>query len=563
MLTSLHIENVALIVKTDIYLKDGFTVLTGETGSGKSLIIDSINFLLGDKVDKDMIRSGESTAKVFATFEKLSDNVISILDKYGLELDSDGCLIIGRTISHEGRSTIRINGVPVTLSVLRELGKSLINFHGQHDNNNLIDDGYHIKYLDSYADNQSLIDEYNGIYHQVQKLKKELESLELNANEKQYKIDMLSYYINEIDSANLVEDYEDGEDEEVCLLRQRNILANRDRLLNSVNSALDCFENENDKNIFSLLSDVIDNIEHASRVNESFENNLKQLDEASSILNDVQASLSDFKYKLEDDDYSLSLDDVENRLELIKNLKKKYGSSIKEILEYSEKAKVELDNIVLSDERIVQIKVEIDAANTQLEKAAKKLSENRKLFAEMLVGLINSELVSLDMNSVTMSYNLEQTDYSLNGADRFYFIISTNKGEQFKPLSKIASGGELSRLMLAMKSVMSRSDFVDTLIFDEIDTGVSGIAAGKIADKLKAMSVDKQVITVTHLAQIAAAANNHLFIRKFEQDDRTVTEVSVLDYDSKVEEIARMIGGEHISESVISTAKEMINKYIN
>ncbi len=557
MLTRLHIENIAVIEKVDITFDKGFTVLTGETGSGKSILIDSINLLLGNRTSKDIIRRGESKALVCAEFENLDGDSLECLAEYGIEPE-DGVVIIQRNISADGRSSSRVNGISVTLTVLKEIGRRLINFHGQHENNNLLDDSYHIKYVDAFADNGKELEEYKAAYGEVKRIKKLLSSTEMDDTEKQYKLDMLTYQVNEIDNARLSLEFEDGEDEETYLNRVRSLLLNREKLVSGVEQALDAFDGDERGGVSALLEDVRYGISSAERYDESLASISDRVSELIKIADDIEAEIRQYKYDNLSESSGYSIDEVEERLDLIHRLKRKYGSSIAEILAFAEKARAELEEIEFSEERISEYNRNLEAAKKVLKEKALKLSATREKAARVIEDGVNSQLAFLEMKNAAFSCDITFTEPSENGVDRVEFLISPNKGDPMRPLSRIASGGELSRIMLSIKNILASTDSVGTLIFDEIDTGVSGRAAGKIAEKLKEMAENRQVVAVTHLPQLAALAHNHFLIEKNTDGDKTFTDVRLLDPEGRVEEVARIIGGENVSQTVKDTARELL-----
>ena len=556
MLEHLHIENLAVIERADINFGNGFSVLTGETGAGKSILIDSINILLGNRASKDIIRSGCNSAVVSASFCGLSEPLKEIVSEFGLECDED-ILVLQRNLSLDGKSAARVNGRQVTTSVLREIGKYLISFHGQHENNNLLDKNMHLSYLDNFAANQALLADYQKTYAVVSALRRKQESLQVDEQEKARKIELLRYQIDEIEKAELHAPDDNGEDEEAHLLQQKSLLLHREKII----SALDISRlliSENETNIADQLSSVASELSHVSRYNESlsdFSDRAYEIYESVVALNE---EIRDYKETYYGEEDFSSLDEIEERLDLLYRLKRKYGSNIAEILAYYEKCKEELEAVEFSEEALLKISEQLTEALSELQKKGERLSRSRKKAAADLEKQIVSELSDLAMPSVRFVCDISETQPGKTGVDSVEFLMSANPGEPLRPMTKIASGGELSRIMLSIKKVLSGTDSSETVIFDEIDTGVSGRAAQKIALKLREMSAGRQVIVVTHLAQIAALGKNHYQIEKHTDGQRTFTEIRLLDGKDRVEEVARIMGGIQITDSTLKTAEEML-----
>ena len=548
MLSLLHIENIAVIECADIAFDAGFNILTGETGAGKSIVIDAISAILGERAYRDMIRTGTSKASVRAVFTEVPE--LSWFADNGVEYDPE--TVIQREVHLDGKNVCRVNGSLVTVSILRKLGIQLINIHGQHDSASLFDENNHLQFLDAYAENQVLQEAYAGKYTTVSKLRREIERLHMDESEKLRRMETLRYQINEISKANL----QPGEDE--SLEQRRKILQNAEKLSDGIHSAVDCLYGGDDSDgAAALLADA--------------ERELARLVRYTDAYNELHEKVADLMYQVQDvaeelrdarDDLSYSADELEQieaRLDVIHKLRRKYGSDCEEILQYLDKAQKELDEIEFADDHVERLKVKCEKAEQEAWDAAIALRENRMGAAKELSKRILSELAQLDMPRVQFACNFTQTELTPIGADMVAFYMSANAGEALKPLSKVASGGELARIMLAMKNVLAEQDQVATLIFDEVDTGVSGRAAQKVAEKLRSVAKSKQVLCVTHLPQLAALANTHLLIAKEERDGRTYTTVTPLDMEGRKRELARIIGGANITEITLKSAEEMLN----
>ena len=547
MLSLLHIENIAVIECADISFDSGFNILTGETGAGKSIVIDAISAILGERAYRDMIRTGTNKASVRAVFTNVPE--FPWFADNGVEYDPE--TIIQREVYLDGKNVCRVNGTLVTVSILRKLGIQLINIHGQHDSASLFDEANHLHFLDAFAENQSLIDAYYEKYSAVAKLRKEIERLHMDESEKLRRMETLRYQIEEISKADL----QAGEDE--MLEQRRKILQNAEKLSDGIHSAVECLYGGDDSDgAASLLAEA--------------ERELARLAKFTDAYCDIHDKVADLMYQVQDaaeelrdarDDLSYSADEleqIENRLDVIHRLRRKYGSSCEEILQYLENAQRELDEIEFADDHVERLKLKCEKAEKEAWSAAKTLRKSRMAAAEELSFRILQELTQLDMPKVQFSCNFTDTELTPIGADIVAFYMSANAGEAPKPLNKVASGGELARIMLAMKNVLAEQDQVATLIFDEVDTGVSGRAAQKVAEKLRSVAKSKQVLCVTHLPQLAALANTHLLIAKEERNGRTYTSVTPLDLEGRKRELARIIGGENITETTLKSAEEMI-----
>ncbi|MBR4290388.1 MAG: DNA repair protein RecN [Oscillospiraceae bacterium] len=547
MLSLLHIENIAVIECADISFDRGFNVLTGETGAGKSIVIDAISAILGQRAYRDMIRTGTNKASVRAVFTDVP--LLDWFDENGVEYDPE--TIIQREIYLDGKNVCRVNGSLVTVSILNKLGMQLINIHGQHDSASLFDEDNHLQFLDDFARNETLRIAYVESYSAVSKLRREIDRMSMDEGEKLRRMETLKYQIEEIEKANLTA----GEDEE--LEARRKLLQNSEKIANGLNDAVE--------NLYGG-----DDTDGAASMLVTAERALARVAKFSTQISELHEKVADLMYQVQDAaelarevQYELSysadeLDAIESRLDIIHKLRRKYGTTCAEILEYLEKAKQELDEIEFADDHIEHLKKKLVKAEKAAWDAAFTLRENRKKTAEVLSARILTELAQLDMPKVQFTCQFTELELTGNGADAVAFYMSSNVGEALKPMSKVASGGELARIMLAMKNVLAEQDKVNTLIFDEVDTGVSGRAAQKVAEKLKSVARTKQVLCVTHLPQLAAMGDTHLLIAKGERDGRTYTTVTPLDLDGRKRELARIIGGANITEITLKSAEEML-----
>ena len=552
MLKSLHIENIAVIEKSDIELSDGFNVLTGETGAGKSIIIDSINAVLGERTSKDLIRNGCEKAEVTALFCKLCDSSIKTLENNGYEVDENGELLIRRVLSSSGNGFIKINGKPATAAVLREIGKSLINIHGQHDSQGLLNPDNHYKYIDALAQNQDALEKYYNEFKNFNSIRRELDSLLDNRDEQLREIDILKYQINEIESANVRE----GETQE--LKKQLKLAQNYEKTVSALNQAYFLLNGNDDEDgavslIMNAQKSVMPLDGEFSAVNQKLSDVLVMLEDAVSDIREYTNSVDLSK---------LDAGEISARLEVYYSLIPKYGRDEKEVLKFYEASKEKLDKITFADNKIDELSSQLETSKNNLIEYGERLSKTRKKTAEQFSKNVTDALKFLDMLDSVFSVNFEKGRYGKTGCDIIEFVIRTNLGEEPKPLHKIASGGELSRIMLAIKSILADKDDVDTLIFDEIDSGISGRAAGKVGSQLTKVANSRQVVCVTHSAQIAAFAESHFLIEKNVNNGRTYTEVKPLDYEEKIEEIARIMSSKDITESLYNSAKELIDRSI-
>lgn len=552
MLTSLQIENIAVIEKAEITFDKGLNVLTGETGAGKSIIIDSINAVLGERTTRELVRTGAPVAKVSALFFGLSHAAEQVLKSLDLEPEEDGSLLIQRSISSDGRSACRINGQTATVSMLRQLGSELINIHGQHDSQSLLSSEKHIGFIDALAQDEELLVEYRGLYAAYVKIRRALNELQMDEEEKLRKIDLLRFQIDELEAANL----QIGEREK--LTQERTRCLNAEKILQSLRRAYDAINGtEESLGASQLLTDAAAGLQDAAHYYGAIESTAQEMLDLSynleSYADEIRNAFDTLSYDPGD------LEQIEERLDLLYKLSRKYGETEEEMLAYLEKARAELDEITFSEERVQKLDEERRETVRKIKALAVTLSNVRRQAGERFARQVEAELSYLDMPHVRFIVHHEQVKPGPNGADEIEFLISANPGEPPRPLAKIASGGELSRIMLAIKNVLSGSDEIGTLIFDEIDTGVSGRAAQKIALKLKQVSAGRQVICVTHLAQIAAQADCHLLIQKTVRDDQTYTQVDALDFEGRKRELARIMGGmDEITPLQLQSAEELL-----
>ena len=534
MLRQLTIKNVAVIDRLSVELGGGLSVLTGETGAGKSIIIDSINIILGSRASKDIIRHGKESAEVEAVFS-MSPTVEKMLESFDIDADDD-CVIIKRKITSDGKSSARINGCAVTLNTLREISSLLINIHGQHDNQALLSPSKHIEFLDKYAKCENEYSEYKKLYQNRQVLKKTLEELETNVGERMQRADLLSYQVNEIESAKL------EADEEYELIRERNVLERAEEISRAAQVSYSClYDNDEGQSAYDLISMALRELETVSDVNDTLKELYDSVSSAVYTIEDAARDIRDFGENTEFDEGALA--EINERLDLINKLKRKYGGTVSDVIEYGKKAKQELLEIETGDERAEEIRAELGRNDNEIKKAAAALSAKRRSGAESLSAEIENALHELNMDKAHFCVNTEEKAYGADGADSVEFLISTNPGEPLKPLVKIASGGELSRVMLAIQSILAKSDGTDSMIFDEIDTGVSGSAAQKIADKLKVIADTAQVICITHLPQLASVADTHFLIEKDTEVELASTTLKKLDKNGRISELARIVGG--------------------
>ena len=547
MLNLLHIENIAVIESADISFGTGFNVLTGETGAGKSIVIDAISAILGERAYRDMIRTGEEKASVRAVFSQVAP--LDWFNENGVPYDRE--TVIQRDIFLDGKNVCRVNGTLVSVTMLRKLGIQLMNIHGQHDSASLFDEENHLIFLDDFSSNQALRQAYQEKYQAVAALRREIQRMTMDEGEKLRRMETLQYQIAEIEKAEL----EPGEDE--TLEERRKLLQNAERLSKGMEEAVEAlYGGEESEGAAGLLAQAEHALGRLSRFSDSFTSLHERVTDLMYQVRDAAEEAKDMR-----DDLSYSADEleqIESRLDVIYRLRKKYGTTCQEILDYQEKARKELADIEFADDRLEKLKQKQQKAEKEAWAAAQVLRQNRRENAEIMSARILQELRELDMPRVQFRCQFRELELQPNGADAVAFYLSANAGEALKPLSKVASGGELARIMLSMKNVLAEKDQIATLIFDEVDTGVSGRAAQKVAEKLRKLAQHKQVLCVTHLPQMAALADTHMLISKCERDGRTYTSVTPLDTEGRKRELARIIGGTHITETTLKSAEEML-----
>ncbi|MBR6785724.1 MAG: DNA repair protein RecN [Clostridia bacterium] len=548
MLIGLKIENIAVIEKAEIGFDSGLNVLTGETGAGKSIIIDSLNAALGERTSRELIRTGCENASVYAEFSGVSDAVEAVLDEAGIEKMTDKTLTLSRRLNASGKNSCRVNGCAVTVSLLKEIGSQLINIHGQHDNQSLLAPEKHCGFIDKLAENEALRTEYKSVFAQLVSVKKELEALYDTRDEKTARLDYLNFQIEEITAA----DVKIGEREE--LNKEKTLLSNSGKVVKALQRAYAALSGDN--GILAGLEECAEDAETAAKYYSDAEKTAQGIRGASYELAEFSAELGRLKDSFDFNPARLSEIDV--RLDFLYRLSMKYGAEEKDIPDYLEKIIAEKAEIEISDERIGELEERLYALSDKIKELSAKLTESRMTAAREFEKAVKAELEFLDMPKVTFVVDRKATPLTSKGADAIEFLISANPGQEPKSIAKIASGGELSRIMLAIKNVLSDKDDIGTLIFDEIDAGVSGSAAEKIALKLYQVSKGRQVICVTHLARIAAQADRHMKIVKSVEDSKTYTSVNVLDFEQRAAEVARITAGDAVTALQLETAKEML-----
>ncbi len=549
MLSSLQIENVAVIQKAEVHFKPGLNVLTGETGAGKSILIDSINAILGNRTSKDLVRTGASKAVIRAAFEQVPDAVLNSLEKAGYERSD--ALMLSREITAEGKSTCRINGMPATASVLRELCGGLININGQHDSVGLLNPARHLGILDDYAQNDAEFQEYYVLYRELVRIKRELDAMITDEAEKQRKIDLLSYQVQEIEDAGLTAG------EEQTLESRRKILANASAIRDKIAQSYALLSGDDESSgAVDLLGEASHAIDTAVQLDDALAAASSQLLDLYYNAKDVAADLIGRLDSYDTND--AELDEIEQRLDLIYKLKRKYGDTVEDVIEFGQNAREELERIQSSQERHDHLQAEKRRLYALAREKAEALTQTRLNAFEALNKRISGTLDFLNMPGVRMTLRHTRGPLASHGQDSIEFYISTNPGEAPKPLAKIASGGELSRITLAIKNAMADKDAVPTVIYDEIDSGVSGKAAGRIGEVLRQSAQGHQILCITHTAQIAALADCHLLIQKNVANDRTYTEIHPLDEEGRVEALARLISGDHVTDISRANAREML-----
>ena len=546
MLRTLQIENIAVIERAEIQFDRGFNVLTGETGAGKSIVIDAISAIAGERTYREVIRTGAEKAYVSGVFTQVPE--LSWFADNGVPYDPE--TLLQRELFADGRNVCRVNGRTVNVALLRELGRQLINIHGQHDAQQLFDERYHLQYLDLYAQDEAALSVYQAAYEALCEVERQLQRLSMDEGEKQRRMEMLQYQIAELEKAKL----RPGEDE--ALQERRKLLQNAEKLAGGLNAAYAALYGDEDSGgALELIADAEHSVGQLGRITDAFSELKDRLSELRYAADDAAALLRDAKDEIAFSDDEL--ESVEARLNTIHKLKK-YGETVEDMLAYLERAKTELDEIEFSADRIEKLQQERQIKETAARSAAQALHDLREAAGERLGEQLRTELQQLAMPKIEFQCLLEPADLGPTGADSARFLMSANAGEALRPINRVASGGELARIMLAMKNVLSERDRVGTLIFDEVDTGVSGRAAQKVAEKLYRVSVGKQVLCVTHLPQLAAMADIHFCISKEERAGRTYTTVRPLDRQGRKEELARLTGGAAVTETLLASSEEML-----
>ena len=548
MLELLHIENIAIIEAADIEFAPGFNALTGETGAGKSIVIDSLSAVLGQRTSRELIRTGAEKAFVSEAFSGMAPE---LTDELGIQPEADGMLLLQREIQTDGKNVCRVNGRPVTVGQLRALGARLLNIHGQHDGQQLLDEEQHIVYLDSFGRVESLAITYAEKYKNFTDIRRQIGALQMDEAEKARRVDTLQYQIEELRRAKLTP----GEEEE--LTARRGMLRNAEKFLDAVAGA-DYALNGDDSGggALSALRQAQDALSGVRHLDDAFGQLYERLGEAYSEVYDIAATVEDKRGEL--DVSPGELDRVESRMDQLYRLKKKYGATVEDMLEYLHRCTEELAQIEDAGDTLARLEQELARAETDARQAAQALSDARKAAAERLTAQILAELQQLDMGKIRFAVDFAEKPLDSDGMDAVRFLMSANVGEELRPIHKIASGGELARIMLAMKNVLSEQDRVGTMVFDEVDTGVSGRAAQKVAEKMARISRRKQVLCVTHLPQLAAMADTHFSVEKGERNGRTYTEVRRLDREQRRQELARLTGGSHLSQTMLDGAEELL-----
>lgn len=548
MLELLHIENIAIIEAADIEFAPGFNALTGETGAGKSIVIDSLSAVLGQRTSRELIRTGAEKAFVSAAFSGMAPE---LTEELGNQPEADGTLLLQREIQTDGKNVCRVNGRPVTVGQLRALGARLLNIHGQHDGQQLLDEEQHIVYLDSFGRVESLAITYAEKYKNFTDIRRQIGALQMDEAEKARRVDTLQYQIEELRRAKLTP----GEEEE--LTARRGMLRNAEKFLDAVAGA-DYALNGDDSGggALSALRQAQDALGGVRHLDDAFGQLYERLGEAYSEVYDIAATVEDKRGEL--DVSPGELDRVESRMDLLYRLKKKYGATVEDMLDYQARCEAELAQIEDAGDTLARLEQALSKAEKEARQAAQALSDARKAAADRLTAQILTELQQLDMGKIRFAVDFAEKPLDSDGMDTVRFLMSANVGEELRPIHKIASGGELARIMLAMKNVLSEQDHVGTMVFDEVDTGVSGRAAQKVAEKMARISRRKQVLCVTHLPQLAAMADTHFSVEKGERGGRTYTEVRRLDREQRRRELARLTGGSHVSQTMLDGAEELL-----
>ena len=548
MLQLLHIENIAVIEEADITFDNGFNALTGETGAGKSIVIDALGAVLGQRTSRDLIRTGAAKSFVSAVFTNVP--ALEVLAECGIETD-DGELLLQREIGADGKNTCRVGGRPVTVAQLRKIGSALLNIHGQHDGQQLLDEEQHLAYLDSYGRVVGELESYGEHYAAMIETERKIHSHRMDEAEKERRLDSLRFQIRELEQAKL----SPGEDEK--LQERRTLLRNSERFMGAIQGALWCLSGGDDGGgAVSKLREAVGALSSARTLGEQFESMHNRLDALQSEAYDIAETLRDMQDAMEFSPHEL--DELESRIDQLYRLKKKYGATVEDMLAYLEKCREELDQITFSADIVLRLEKELGKQREKVMEAAKRLSALRRKSAAELEERIQDELRQLDMPKVRFAICFEEKKPDATGIDEVRFLMSANVGEELRPINRVASGGELARIMLALKNVLAENEEIGTLVFDEVDTGVSGRAAQKVAEKLAQVSRKKQVLCVTHLPQLAAMADTHFSVEKGERDGRTFTRVEELDRQRRKEELARLTGGAKITQALLAGAEELI-----
>ena len=548
LLQLLHIENVAVIEEADITFDHGFNALTGETGAGKSIVIDALGAVLGQRTSRDLIRTGAAKSFVSAVFTGVAD--FDALTECGIQTD-DGELLLQREISADGKNTCRVGGRPVTVAQLRKIGSALLNIHGQHDGQQLLDEEQHLAYLDSFGRVSEAFDRYTECYTAMVETERKIRSHRMDEAEKERRLDSLRFQIRELEQAKLTP----GEDEK--LQERKTLLRNSERYMGAIQGALWCLSGSDDGGgAVSKLREAVGALGSARTLGEQFASMHDRLEALQSEAYDIAETLRDMQDAMEFSPHEL--DELESRIDQLYRLKKKYGATVEDMLDYLEKCREELDQITFSADIVLRLEKDLEKQREKVMDAAGHLSELRKRSAAELEERIQDELRQLDMPKVRFSICFEEKEPDATGIDTVRFLMSANVGEELRAINRVASGGELARIMLALKNVLAENEEIGTLVFDEVDTGVSGRAAQKVAEKLAQVSRKKQVLCVTHLPQLAAMADTHFSVEKGERDGRTFTRVEELDRQRRKEELARLTGGANITEAMLAGAEELI-----
>ena len=553
MLTTLYIENIAVIEKTSIDFSQGLNVLTGETGAGKSIIIDSINAIMGQRTSKELVRTGAKTALVTAQFDDVNDTVKAKLSELGYDNEDDDTLILQRTISSTGKSGCKINARPASVSVLKEIAKNLINIHGQHESYELFSPDTHIDYIDSFGELDKELEDYREKYKKYKALKKRLSEANSDESARLHEIDLLTYQSTELFNADV------QPDETEQLENERIILMNSEKIFTLLNDAKELLDgDERTQGGVESVETAMNYIKKASSLNAEYESISESITDAYYNLRDCIESISDAAESVESDPQRL--EEIEERLDLLNRLARKYGCECNELPSLAEKMQARLEELLNYDKNRDKLEADYKIAENEVRKSAQRLSEIRKKTAKVFSERVREEMSFLNMPNVQIVTQFEDTDFYEKGTDKVEFLISANPGEPPRPVAKIASGGELSRMMLAIKTVLASTDDIDTLIFDEVDTGISGSAAQKVGLKLREVSRSSQVLCVTHQAQLASLADAHYLISKQVEDGRTFTQVRLLDFGGRKQELARIIGGVSITDAALAHAEAMLKE---